>query len=191
MWYVLKVADGREDELCQKCKKAFLGREATEIFVPKYVWSKKVKGVRRQEISPLFFGYIFAETQSPVDLEKRLKIFRDVHPVLIGERFCPLEEEEEEALRQLLGEEKIVSFSIGYIVDGELKITNDGILKKFPEKVKKINRHKRLAELEFTFWGEKRTILVGLEVKDKITAKEFQENCKERKQEYETFEKNH
>ncbi len=175
MWYVLQVAVGREEELCQKCKKAFLGKEATDIFVPKYVWMKKVKGVRKKEVSPLFFGYIFVESETPKALEKRLEVFQDVRPVCIGDEFCPLKKEEEDFLRQFLGQEKIISFSVGYIVDGELKIVNDGILKDFTKKVKKINRHKRLAEVEVSLFGEKRTMLAGLEVKDKITAEQFEE----------------
>lgn len=175
MWYVLQVAAGREDELCQKCKEAFLGKEATDIFVPKYVWMKKVKGVRKKEVSPLFFGYIFVESEKPKSLEKQLEILQDVKPVCIGGEFCPLQKEEEDFLRQFLGQEKIVSFSIGYLVDGELKVINGGILKEFTEKIRKINRHKRLAEVEVSLFGETKRILAGLEVKDKITAEQFEE----------------
>ncbi len=175
MWYVLQVAIGREEELCQKYKKVFLGKEATDIFVPKYVWIKKVKGIRRKEVSPLFFGCIFVESEEPKALEKHLEIFQDVKPVFIGGEFCPLEKEEEDFLRHFLGKERTVSFSIGYLVDGELKVVNDGILKEFTEKIKKIDRHKRLAEVEMSLFGETRRILAGLEVKGKITTEQFEE----------------
>ncbi len=174
MWYALQVTVGREDELCQKCKKAFLGKEATDVFVPKYVWMKKVKGVRKKEVSPLFYGYIFVESTTPKSLEKHLEIFQDVKPVFIRGEFCPLEREEEDFLRHFLGKEKTVSFSIGYLVDGELRVVNGGILKKFTEKIRKIDRHKRLAEVEASLFGETRRILAGLEVKGKITAEQFE-----------------
>jgi len=58
MWYVLQVAEGREDSICENCKKAFVRKEASQIFVPKYVWLKKVKEVRftrLENTSPSFF----------------------------------------------------------------------------------------------------------------------------------------
>lgn len=42
MWYVFQVVAGREDALCERCKKAFLGKEVSQVFVSKYVWLKKV-----------------------------------------------------------------------------------------------------------------------------------------------------
>lgn len=173
MWYVLQVVTSREDALCEKCKRAFLGKEATQIFVPKYVWLKKVKGVRQKEVKPLFSGYLFVESDCPDILEKRLQLFQSVKPVCIGGGFYPIREEEEGFLRQFLGEEKLVRFSTGYIVDGELKVI-DGALKNFSKKVRRIDRHNRLAEMEISLFGQERRIRVGLEVKAKVAAGEFE-----------------
>ncbi len=178
MWYVLKIPEGREDALCEKCKKAFLGREASQIFVPKYVWLKKVKGVRQKEVKPLFLGYLFVESKTPDALEKRLQVFQSVRPVCIGGGFYPIREEEEVFLRQFLGEEKIVRFSTGYIVDGELRVI-DGALKNFSKKIKRIDRHNRLAEMEISLFGQERRIRVGLEVKAKMERREFEQMMKE------------
>ncbi|MGN0466631.1 MAG: antiterminator LoaP [Lachnospiraceae bacterium] len=177
MWYVLQVAAGREDSICEKCKKAFLGKEASQIFVPKYVWLKKVKGVRQKEVNPLFSGYLFVESKMPETLEKRLQILQGVKPVCIGGGFYPIREEEEDFLRQFWGEERIVHFSTGYIVDRELNVI-DGALKNFPKKVRRIDRHNRLAEIELSLFGQQRRVLVGLEVKAKLTKEEFEKGKK-------------
>ncbi len=178
MWYVLQVTEGREDTMCEKCKKAFLGREASQVFVPKYVWLKKVKGARRKEVKPLFTGYLFVESKTPDDLEKRLQLFQSIRPVCIGGGFYPIKEEEEGFLRQFWDEEKIVRFSTGYIVDGELRVI-DGALKNFSKKIRRINRHNRLAEMELSLFGQERRILVGLEVKARIAQREFEQIMKE------------
>lgn len=178
MWYVLQVAEGREDSICENCKKAFVGKEASQIFVPKYVWLKKVKGVRKKEVKPLFLGYLFAESKTPDALQKRLQLLQNVRPVCIGGGFYPIKEEEEVFLRQFLGEEKIVRFSTGYIVDGELRVI-DGALKNFSKKIRRIDRHNRLAEMEISLFGQERRIRVGLEVKAKIAAREYEQMVKE------------
>lgn len=178
MWYVLQVVAGREDAMCEKCKKAFLEKEVSQVFVPKYIWLKKVKGVRQKEVKPLFSGYIFAESETPDVLEKRLQLFQSIKPVCIGGGFYPIREEEEGFLRQFLGEEKLVRFSTGYIVDGELKVI-DGALKNFSRKVKKIDRHNRLAEMEISLFGQERRIRVGLEVKAKVDSREYEQLMKE------------
>lgn len=178
MWYVLQVTEGREDSICEKCKKAFAGKEASQIFVPKYVWLKKVKGMRQKEVKPLFLGYLFVESKTPDALQKRLQLFQNIRPVCIGGGFYPIKEEEEVFLRQFLGEEKIVRFSTGYIVDGELRVI-DGALKNFSKKIKRIDRHNRLAEMEISLFGQDRIIRVGLEVKAKIAQREFEQIMRE------------
>lgn len=178
MWYVLQVVAGREDTLCERCKKAFLGKEASQIFVPKYVWLKKVKGVRHKEVKPLFAGYLFVESDCPDALEERLELLQNVRPVCIGGGFYPIREEEEGFLRQFWGEERLVRFSTGYIVDGELRVI-DGALKNFSKKVRRIDRHNRLAEMEIPLFGQERRVRVGLEVKAKIAAGEFERMMEE------------
>lgn len=178
MWYVLQVTEGREDIMCERCKKSFLGKEASQIFVPKYVWLKKVKGVRQKEVKPLFSGYLFVESKTPDVLKKRLQLFQGVRPVCVRGGFYPITEEEEVFLCQFFGEEKLVRFSTGYIVDGELRVI-DGALKNFSTKIKRIDRHNRLAEIELFLFGQERRIRVGLEVKAKIAQREFDQMMKE------------
>ena len=180
MWYVLQVTAGREDSICEDCKKVFLGEVASQIFVPKYVWLKKMKGIRKKEVKPLFAGYLFAESDRPDALEKRLQVFQNVKPVRIGGGFYPIRKEEEDTLIQLWGKEKLVRFSTGYLVEGELKVT-DGSLKNknFSEKIRKIDRHNRLAEMELPLFGETRIVRIGLEVKAKISREEYEEILRE------------
>ena len=122
-----------------------------------------------------FPGYFFIESDVPEQLEKKLlRIPGVVTPVRIGGGFNPIREEEEVMLRQLMDENDCILYSIGNLVDGKL-IVEEGPLKKFTGKVMRIERHDRWADIEMPLFETCKTMKVGLEIKARVTAEEYQE----------------
>ena len=91
----------------------------------------------------------------------------------IGDGFYPIRAEEETFLRQMLDEQDCIRYSVGYLVDGQLLITK-GPLKAATARVRKIDRHKRLAEVEVQLFEESRRVKLGLEVKAKVSGEEYE-----------------
>ncbi|MEG0034722.1 MAG: antitermination protein NusG, partial [Bacilli bacterium] len=79
----------------------------------------------------------------------------------------PLQEEEINILEKLLGLNKIVEVSLGFIEDDKVVIT-DGPLMGFESYITYINRHKREAKLEIELLGSKREVTVSLDILTKI-----------------------
>lgn len=173
MWYVVQVTAGDEESMREKCRQAIPSVVCPSIFVLKYNQMKKYKDVWKSERRILFPGYLFFDTNSPKEVEKRLSVFQSLaKPVCIGGGFYPIREDEEAFLEDITDEQYIVQSSVGYLVDNVLVVTK-GPLCNLTDSVKRIDRHKRLAELSVALWGEERKVRVGLEVVARVTAKEF------------------
>ena len=97
-----------------------------------------------------------------------------VSPVRIGGDFNALNKEEEQYLRQLMDEYNCIAMSYGYIVDDQLMIYK-GPLSGKSDMVKKIDRHKRIADIEVYLWHQPKRVRVGLEIIDKITKTDINE----------------
>lgn len=174
MWYVAQTTCGKEREAMEKCRNALDNTTAAHIFVPRYEYRKKYQGQWHTEEATAFPGYIFIESREPEKLEKALeRIPHTVTPVCIGGGFYPIRQEEEVFLRQLLDSQACIRFSTGYLVDGQLQVWQ-GPLKQAQSKVRKIDRHKRLAEIEIQLFEESRYIRLGLEVKAKVSGEEYE-----------------
>ena len=174
MWYVIQVAAGEEIETCERCKKLFSTRLFCDVFVPMYVQQKKYQGVWKEENKVLFPGYVFIETDEPDLVEEELtKLTCLAKPVYIGGALAVLRDEEQDILSDMMDADYVIQPSVGYIVDGELKVIK-GPLKKYTNCVKRIDRHKRIATLSIRFLNEEKSALVGLEVVAKVTKEEFE-----------------
>ena len=77
-------------------------------------------------------------------------------------------------LRRMMDENDCIRFSVGYLVD-QVLIVKEGPLQGFTEAVRWIDRHKRAALVEISLFNERRKMKVGLEVKAKLTAEEYQQ----------------
>ena len=80
----------------------------------------------------------------------------------IGGDFNALNKEEEQYLRQLMDEYNCIAMSYGYIVDDQLMIYK-GPLSVKSDMVKKIDRHKRIADIEVYLWHQPKRVRVGQE----------------------------
>lgn len=79
------------------------------------------------------------------------------------EEIYPLPEDEVAFLKSFGKEEQIVEISSGYI-EGDRIIVEKGPLKGKEGLIRRIDRHKRIAEIEIEFLGEQRKAKVGLEI---------------------------
>ncbi len=174
MWYAVSTGKGREQIAIEKCRNALSTDVAVDIFAPLYQYVRKYEGQWNLIEEVLFPGYVFIESSKPKELEKQLmRIPNTVTPVCIGGGFNPIYEEEKEILKKLMDGRCCIRMSCGVIVDGRL-IVEHGPLDKCIPNITRIDRHKRIAELGIELWREPRRIKVGLEVKAKMTAKEYE-----------------
>lgn len=178
MWYVVQTESGREQSAIEKCRNALDRMTAVRIFSPVCQLEKKYQGEWKSADRTAFPGYVFIESDSPNELEDKLKrIPGVVTPVRIGGGFYPIRADEEAVLRQLMDGNDCIRVSVGYLVDQKLVIVK-GPLEGFSEAVKWIDRHKRVADIEMLLFNERRKMRVGLEVKAKMTAAEYREMVK-------------
>lgn len=176
MWYIAHTTAGRELDAVDKCRKAITEDIAAKVFSPIWQHAKKYEGSWHLDDDILFAGYIFIESDSDSKtLEKLLwRIPNVVSPVRIGGDFNALNNEEEQYLRQLMDEYNYIAMSYGYIVDNQLMI-NKGPLSGRSDMVNRIDRHKRIADIEVYLWHQPKRVRVGLEIIDKITKTDINE----------------
>ncbi|MBR1770565.1 MAG: antiterminator LoaP [Lachnospiraceae bacterium] len=175
MWYVVQTISGREQAAIEKCRTALDPDIASRIFTPRCQILKKFRGEWQSVEQIAFQGYVFIESDHPTELEKMLqRIPSVVTPVRIGGGFYPIRADEEAVLRQMMDETDCIRVSEGYVVDQQL-VVETGPLQPFAQMVKKIDRHKRIAEVEVILFEERRRMRVALNIKDRLTAEAYRE----------------
>jgi transcriptional antiterminator NusG len=126
---------------------------------------KKFGGQWQTIQEKLIPGYVFIETEQPEDVYKELKrsiscrllFANDDYVVTLGEQ----EAEFMESITNKVGEIGISQVR----VIGRNKIRYlTGPLEKISHLVKRVDLHKRVAEVEADFMGEKQTLYFGIEI---------------------------
>lgn len=165
-WYVVQVMSGQEHAVAEFCK-ARIVQDTEEVFIPLYERSKKIKGTWQVCRYVLFPGYVFFASDDVEDLFNRLKEVPKLTKILrTGDEFTPLHRDEVEFLMRYGGRKHVVELSLGYI-EGDNVVITDGPMKDWEGRLKKINRHKRIAIIDVPMFGRTTEITVGLEVIDK------------------------
>lgn len=166
MWYVVQVMSGQEHSIMNLCMTNLLN-EQEEAFIPLYERKKKIKGNLEICQTILFPGYVFFQTEDVQDLFYRLKKVNGLTKILrTGDDFSPLHDKEVAFLQRFGKEKHIVEMSEGYIEGDEVIITT-GPMADWQGRVKKIDRHKKIAVLEVEFFGRMTDVTVGLEIVEK------------------------
>lgn len=168
MWYVLQVAAGSEDSLVPIIGRALhVVDEYCDVFVPHFLGFRKDKEIWRNDERRVLFpgsGYVFVDTDRPELVEKRLHIFTNqVKPVSIEGGFHPIHMEEQEYLQKWMDAHHDIAISTGELIDGTLVVYH-GPLRGRTKFVRRIDKHKRSAEVDCTLWGQKQLMRVGLEL---------------------------
>ena len=164
-WYVIQVRSGKEEWVMRCCALMIDDPCLRKSFLPFSKRLRKVRGewIEREEI--LFPGYVFMISEDPTRLYQALKKIPDLTKMLgkDKEEIYPLPEDEVAFLKSFGKEEQIVEISSGYI-EGDRIIVEQGPLKGKEGLIRRIDRHKRIAEIEIEFLGERRKAKVGLEI---------------------------
>ncbi|MDP3306583.1 MAG: antiterminator LoaP [Erysipelotrichaceae bacterium] len=165
-WQVVHVLGGYESKICD-----FINKDSRNIaFIPKKKKVFRKRGINKVDESVLFANYVFVKTKMEffefieyvqlflVGIEGFIKLLK--HDNVGTESLLP---EEIDFLRRFLNENFIVDESFG-ILEGDSVIVLDGPLVGCESLITKIDRHKRLAWIQFSMFGEIRTISVSLEI---------------------------
>lgn len=179
MWYIVKTISVQELVAVESCRRAIPYAVADKIFLPSYECKRRYLGEWHTKVKSLFPGYVFIQSENKDELERYLEHIPDiVTPVMIGGAFNPIEEYEHKFLSEMFDSDYLIGCSLGYIVDEKLIVEKGPLIGK-EKYVKKIDRHRRIANIWLPFMGQEKQIEVGLEVPARLTAEEYQELKKE------------
>ena len=168
-WYAVQVRSGKEIEIMKACCLLIDKKTLEECFIPKCQRMKKFRGkwVNVEEI--LFKGYVFMISDHVDTLFNELKKMPDLTKIVgnDGENIYPIYKEEAMFLTRFGGEKHIVEVSSGYIEGDVIKVT-DGPLVDQEGLIAKVDRHKRLAYVDVSLFGQVTRVQVGLELIKRI-----------------------
>lgn len=147
IWHILRCEEGREKQAAELLRKQYLCLEKDEIFLITLEKMRRYKGSWHCQEETLFHGCVFAKTDSRNRLEKAAKetaVFRETG---VGMYTLKLQEPEKDFLEDIGGKAHCIVMSKGYIRDGVTFVT-EGPLRGKEGKIRKIDRHKRIAKID-------------------------------------------
>lgn len=164
-WYVIQVRSRQEEKIKKSCEILISNDILTKCFIPKNKRLKKVTGKWIEVDETLFPGYVFLVSDYPDGLFLELKKIPDLTKMLgkTDHEIFPLYDDEVEFLKSFSNEEYVVEMSVGFIENDIVKITS-GPLQGKEGIIKRIDRHKRIANIEVELFGKITQAKVGLEI---------------------------
>lgn len=171
MYFVIHTTSGKEDELIENIKKNYDPSIFKDVFCVKRELKKKFNGKWNDITERLFPGYIFVETDSPKDMHILLNSIEGYSKV-VGFKdneiihYIPLSEIEEDFIKGLAGKDVDHTISVSEIevLEGKKIRVISGPLLGQEGIVKKVNLHKRVAEVETIFLNQPVMIEFGIEI---------------------------
>lgn len=168
MWYVVQVQSGNELKTKELCNYLIGDEFLLKCFIPQYEQMKKYTGTWHKKMDVLFPGYMFIQTENINYIFHLLKGVPKLTKILgTDHEFVPIDITEKRFLEKFLNEGNVLEISTGYMVGEQVHIM-DGPMKEFNGKIKKINRHKRIAIIEIEMFGRSMEVSVGLEVVGRV-----------------------
>lgn len=166
MWYALKCHPGKEQEILESCRQEIDSRILCDAFLFTYDQMKRYEGSWHVEKKKMFPQYVFLEIKNKEGFLKRLESASYLKEAIIQDNLREISAEEEGFLKSLCRTKRHLSMSEGYIQNGQTHITK-GPLMGWEKRIRKIDRHKRLARLEFPVKSVLTMVPAGLEIKSK------------------------
>lgn len=162
MWYVIWTSTGSE-----KKTEASLEGFVKRSFVPRKAINKKKGGEWLVQEKALFPGYLFVDTDDAEELSLRLRKTEGFSQILTTDKkIFPLYGNDANFAEKLYNRKGLFDMSEGYIEGDMIRVTA-GPLYGLEGLIKKIDRHKRLAYLEYSMFGQTMSTSVGLEITEK------------------------
>lgn len=185
LWYVIQTKSGLEKKCMQQCIQYINKKDYVEIFVPQYIGKKHFKKEWHDVKKVLFPGYIFVDTKEPEPIVEGLKKVNQYTKVLRdGDVISPITEKEQEFLSMMMDDKHIVQYSEGFLIGQEVCIIS-GPLQKCHGWIKKIDRHRRTAQMDVPMFGRRTPVEVGFGAIARISEDEFEQMKNENAKKYE------
>ncbi len=160
IWYLLKCPEDKEADCVEQCQ-GLTGQEGIEeVICFQYQRMLRYGGSWHLENRNVLPGYIFlseAETacQDEWEGEKRSSLKGLIRSSMIP---CNVS-----CLKELCSQGNLIGMSHGMIQDG-IPVVTKGPLKGREHLIRRIDRHKRTAEIELWLAGQIERMVVGLEI---------------------------
>lgn len=178
-WYVLYVRPNTEQRVAEHFRLAFMRKQLPyelEAFCPeteRYYTNKRLPNGRMYMRRPMFPCCVFVETNIPSkEFEKAFADTINNSDEIIrllrygGSGDIALKQEERQRFEYLFKGKRCLEHSIGCI-NGDKVTIMAGPLIGFEGSIRKINRHKRTAQVEVELFGNKQLINFALEIIEK------------------------
>lgn len=152
-WYVIYSNQKSNKQLLD-----FLNRyDDMEAFEPKIEKWFKCSHFKEYQITDMYPGYIFVKSPLNEDMFKEkygelLDAVEGLGKVIEKDGFIVLRDEEKECLSLFFNNNGVITHSLGRYKGDDLLIT-DGPLRGLENTIKKINRHKRIAKVDYHLLG--------------------------------------
>ncbi len=165
MWCVVFVKD-REEKNTEEFIAGLLSESLNaRCFHLTRSRRKKFKGQWHTVCEDLFPGYVFIDTDQPDRVFGELKKASRPKLLFSDEAYVSaLEPQESDFMEKLADRNGVIGISVVNIAgDGTVRYLS-GPLVNVKSQVRKVNFHKRVAELEISLLGKKRILYLGIEL---------------------------
>ena len=159
IWYVLKCPKGNEADYVKGYQETIKPDNADslqQVIHFQYQRMIRYKGQWHMEERAVLPGYVFLSGAEKAILKRQAWEGKENEELIVTPCEIPY-------LKCLCTEGSLVEMSKGSIKSGVLEITS-GPLRGREQLIKKIDRHKRTAEIEIPLEGRNRRVIVGLEI---------------------------
>lgn len=153
IWYALKCPEGRENDYTERYRKMTYSGGLHEVICFEYQRMIRYGGKWHLEKRKLLPGWIFLSGTKAIESKGKEGILSPIP--------C-----EASYLKELCQEESLIGMSKGVIRDGKA-IVLSGPLKGRESLIRRIDRHKRTAEIEIPLIRKGIRVTVGLEIYEK------------------------
>lgn len=166
-WYVINVETGFEDEVCyivNHIKPYLLEHIEYNLLVPKRILYERKRGIRNKVVRKLFPGYILVETNRIEQFYFRINRLPHIIKFLRNnDYFLEVENDEIKHIFNLINKEGLIDISQGFMINDKVKII-DGPLLNYEGIIKKIDKRKGRAKVEFTIHNNPLLIDLGIDI---------------------------
>lgn len=167
MWYVIQVRSGTEEHIKLQCEQRIPPEIMERCYIPYYERMRRFRGAWHMEQRTLFPGYVFIISDELEELFIGLKSVIGLTKLIgTGQEIVPLTEQEVLLMQKLGNDNGLVEMSKG-IIQGDRTVITSGPLMGLEGCIRRIDRHKRTAQLELELMGRIVETQVGLEILEK------------------------
>lgn len=167
MWCAMHVKDGKEVQMETFVSNLLSERLDARCFHLTRYRRKKYGGQWLTVQEKLLPGYVFITTDKPEQLYWELKRAETSEILWSNEEYvATLKEGEVDLIEKIAGNKD----NLGEIHLSEVELKQNGCIKvlsgpllQVEDKIKKIDLHKRVAEIETDFMGQKKVLYLGIE----------------------------